>query len=256
MIDLHCHILHGLDDGASDLDESLALATAAANAGTSIMVATPHIRDDYPFDHALIAERTGLLNRELAKAGIALEVLAGGEVSLTKSAEMTDAELNQVALAGGPYLLVEGPYTDVGHILEAQLNELHARGFELVLAHPERSPSLCGDLDRVSSLVARGILCSITAGSMAGQFGRTVQRYTIEMLAAGLVHNVASDAHDARHRGPDLMHGFHALERSLPGITERARWFTGVIPSVVVAGAKRPPEAPSWNVSKRRRGRR
>jgi protein-tyrosine phosphatase len=197
LIDIHCHILPGLDDGPDDIEGSLALARTAVAGGTTTIVATPHIRDDYPFPIDVIDERLRELRAALAEEGIALEVLPGGEVSIDKSVDLSDEELSQVTLGRGPYVLVESPYGEATDFLERSLYDLQVRGFRPVLAHPERSPSFQDSPDRLATLVGRGVLTSITAGSMAGQFGRTVRGVSRTMLARALVHDVASDAHSA-----------------------------------------------------------
>lgn len=252
MIDLHCHILPGLDDGPADLDGSLELARVAVAAGTRTIVATPHIRDDFPFDPALIPGRVAQLNDVLRDEGVDLEVAVGGEVSVSTAADLDDATLRGVTLGGGPYLLVESPYTHATDMLEHNLFDLQVRGFRILLAHPERSPSFIRDIDRVARLVERGMRCSITAASMKGSFGRTVARFTAELFRGGLVHDVASDAHDAVRRGPDLKSGFRAVESDLPGLLESSHWFTHDAPAALLSGADLPP-APPRPAARRRR---
>lgn len=236
MIDLHCHILFGLDDGPDDLDATLELARTAAAAGTRKIVATPHIRDDHPFDLAMIPARTGEVNDALKREGIGLEVVTGGEVALSKAPELDDEALRGVALGGGPYLLVESPYTHATDLLEQQLFELQLRGFRLLLAHPERSPSFQTDAGRLGRLVDRGIACSVTSASLTGRFGRTVRRFSVQMLREGLVHDIASDAHDPTGRTPDLAAGLRAVEEELPRALDALDWFTVEAPSAMLAG--------------------
>src|SRR3954469_3514211 len=174
MIDIHTHILHGLDDGPAQLGGSLDFARAAVASGTTTIVATPHIRDDYPFDLDTRDEHMAQLRAALSEHEIPLELVSGGEVSLAKSLDMTTEDLQRVSLGGGPYLLVESPYGPATDLLEQTLFNLQTRGFRPVLAHPERSPSFQTDIDRLATLVERGIQTSITADSMTGRFGRTV----------------------------------------------------------------------------------
>ena len=241
MIDLHCHILPGLDDGPPSMDESLNLARASVKAGMRTVVATPHIRDDYPFDPAEIAPRTALLNRALVQHGIDLEVIPGAEVAVSMVAELDDPVLANLCLGQGPYLLIESPYTYVADLLESTLFDLQLRGFRPILAHPERSPCFIDDLRRLADAEGRGILCSVTAGSMAAQFGRHVARATRTMFVRGLVHNVATDAHGARTRTPSLWRGFEALNKELPGLIDQAGWYTEATPAAILAGAAMPP---------------
>ena len=216
MIDLHCHLLPGLDDGPATVEESLELARAACAAGIETIVATPHIREDYPFDPAEIAVRARELEQALGEAGIALRVMQGAEVAITRVPDLDQAALGALCLGAGPYMLVESPYTYATTILEETVFELQVQGFRPVLAHPERAPSFQQEPDRLVGLVERGVLCSVTAASMMGTFGRTVQRFTALIFSKQLVHNVASDAHDPVRRPVDLRGGFESLERDFP----------------------------------------
>ena len=252
MIDIHCHILPGLDDGPADLAGSLALAARAAAAGIETIVATPHIREDHPFPPSLIPERVAELNAELHAAGSTVRVVGGGELAISRVGDLDDATLHELCLGDGRYALVESPYTDVGELLEQSLFDLQTRGVRPVLAHPERSPSFIGRGDRMAELAGRGVLMSVTAASLAGRFGSTVRGFSMELYERGLVHTVASDAHDTRRRPPELLSAFESLETELPGALEQARWFTTEAPAAMLTGAELPPrpEAPA------RRGRR
>jgi protein-tyrosine phosphatase len=241
VIDLHSHVLPGLDDGPSNLEGSVALGRAAAEAGTRVLAATPHVRDDHPFPLQAIAERVNEVNAALAQRAVPLEVVAGAEVAVSKAVDLETHELRRLCLGDGPYLLVESPYTYAPGLLERVLFDLQSRGFKPILAHPERSPSFLSDIDRLARIVERGVLCSITAGSMAGAFGSTVQRFTADLFSRGLAHDVASDAHDANRRPPGLGEGFARLDKSLPGLVRQIDWFTVAAPAAVLDGGELPP---------------
>ena len=234
MIDLHCHVLPGLDDGPPDVDAAVMVARLAAADGTRTMVATPHIREDYPFDLDLIAERTDAVSERLGQEGVELGVVTGGEVGLSILSQLSEGDLERVCLGTSRSLLVESPYQEATDTVEDTLFNLQVRGFHPVLAHPERSPSFMKDPDRLETIVERGILCSVTAASMAGRFGRTVQRFSRVMFERGLVHDVASDAHDIRKRAPGLTAGFRLLDQQLPGVLERMDWFTRDVPTAIL----------------------
>ncbi|MGI8439249.1 MAG: tyrosine-protein phosphatase [Thermoleophilaceae bacterium] len=241
MIDLHTHILPGLDDGPATIEESLDLARAFVEAGTTTVVATPHVREDYRVDAARIGRAVAELHAALAVEEVALEVVAGGEVAVTKVLDLDEAELRAVALGEGPYVLVESPYTYTGELLERALFDVQLKRLRPLLAHPERSPCFLGDLPRLAALVERGVLCSITAGSMAGRFGGTVRAFTLRLFEAGLVHAVASDAHGLGGRPPGLLVGFERAEPDLPGVLDQAAWFTREAPEAILAGRDLPP---------------
>jgi protein-tyrosine phosphatase len=234
VIDLHCHVLPGLDDGPADVEASVMVARLAAADGTRTMVATPHIREDYPFDLALVAERTDALNARLEQDGVELRVVPGGEVALSRLSQLTQDELRGLTLASSRALLVESPNQAATDTVEDTLFKLQLGGFHPVLAHPERSPSFMKDPDRLEALVERGILCSVTAASMAGRFGRTVQRFARLLFERGMVHDVASDSHDIGNRSPGLTAGFRLLDQHLPGVLGQIEWFTRDAPTAIL----------------------
>jgi protein-tyrosine phosphatase len=244
VIDLHSHILPGLDDGPATMEGSLALARAAVDAGTRTILATPHINDHAEIGPALIAAGIEALRAALDRAAIPLEVLPGGEIAIWRLGDLDDETLRALALGGGPYLLVESPLSPVVGDFEPMVLDLHARGHRVLLAHPERCPAFQRDPARLERLVDAGALAQITAGSMSGGFGSTARRFTVALLREGLVHVVASDAHDHVKRPPGLRAGFPAVERDLPGIGEQAEWLTELVPRAVLDGAPAPVRPP------------
>jgi protein-tyrosine phosphatase len=240
VIDLHCHVLPGLDDGPGDIEGSVAVARLAAADGTRTMVATPHVREDYPFGLERIASLTSAVNERLEHDGVDLHVETGGEVALSRLSQLTEQELDTVCLGSSKSVLVESPYQEATDTVEDTLFNLQVAGFRPMLAHPERSPSFMTDPDRLEAIVERGVMCSVTAASMAGRFGRTVQRFTQVLFERGLVHDVASDAHDIRKRAPGLTAGFRLLDRELPGVLAQAEWFTSIAPTAILAGEPLP----------------
>ena len=244
MIDLHSHILPAVDDGPRTLDGSLELARAAVADGTRTILATPHVNDDPRIGPELVAERLAELRPALAEAEIPLEVLPGGEIAIWRLVDLDDAALRALALGGGPYVLVESPFSPVVGDFEPMVLDLHARGHRVLLAHPERCPAFQRDPARLERLADAGVLVQITAGSMVGAFGSTVRRFTAGLLRDGLAHVVASDAHDAVKRPPGLTAGFAALERELPGIGEQRPWLTEAVPRAILGGTPLPARPP------------
>jgi protein-tyrosine phosphatase len=236
VIDLHCHILPGLDDGPSNLDFSLAMARAAVESGTQLIVATPHIRADFNVDPAEIEPRVDLFNARLQRDRLPLRVLPGAEIGWATAPELDDTQLARLSLGSGRRVLLESPYGKKPVDIEGIIAGLATRGFQAVLAHPERCPLFQRDPERLRKIVADGALCSITAGSMLGRFGAPVRSYTIGMLRDGLVHDVASDAHDHLHRPPGLVDGFDDVKADLPGIERHSAWYTVTSPVAILAG--------------------
>jgi protein-tyrosine phosphatase len=240
VIDLHCHVLPGIDDGPETIDGSIALARAAATAGTRTIVATPHVNWRYPNTAEAVLEGVVELNERLAGEGVALEVLPGAEIALTRIGEIAREELGHLTLGGGTWLLVEPPFTAAATGLDTMLLELQRDGHQILLAHPERCAAFQRDPGMLEALVAGGILTSITAGSLVGQFGKEPRRFALELLHHGMAHNVASDAHDAVHRGPGI-----ASELEQAGLGPLSEWLTCAVPAAILNGRKAIPPRPA-----------
>jgi protein-tyrosine phosphatase len=245
VIDLHCHVLAGIDDGPETIDGSVALARAAAAAGTRTIVATPHVSWHYANDSATIAQLVAQTNAALAEAGVDVTVLGGAEIAITRAADLPAQELAALTLGGGPWLLVECPFTSVAIGLDELILELGEAGHGVVLAHPERSPAFQHDPQMLESLVRSGVLTSITAGSLVGRFGGTVSRFALGLMEAELVHNVASDAHDHEQRRPGM-----AEELRDAGLEAMTEWLTSGVPEAIIAGRDSLPPRPRIDFSK------
>jgi protein-tyrosine phosphatase len=246
MIDLHTHVLPGIDDGPADLDGSIALLRSAAAAGTKTVVATPHVREDYLEGPEPIAPAVVRVQDAAAAEGLEVAVVAGAEVAGTMLMDLDDSALDRLCLGEGRYVLVESPYHHLPINFADSVFDLQLRGYHPVLAHPERCVAFIDDRTRLVSLLERGVHTSITAGSMAGQFGSRVRELTTWLFSEGFVTNVASDAHDAIKRPPGLRRGFDALDEELPGLAGQMGWFTREVPAAMLAGADLPerPEPP------------
>ena len=240
MIDLHFHLLPGIDDGPRDLDAAVALARAAASAGVDTIVATPHVSWDWQNTPWTIADSARRMDAHLAQLAIPIRVRAGAEIALTRALDLHDEELRRLSLGGGPWLLIEPPHVSAAIGIEAVLMQLHRRGHRIVLAHVERCPAFIADVNMLDRLVQAGMLASMTAGSLVGRFGRTVQRFAQRLVTSGLIHNVASDAHDCNRRPPGL-----SQELASAGLRDQTAWLTEDVPAAVLAGSDIPP-APPW----------
>jgi protein-tyrosine phosphatase len=251
MIDLHCHVLPGIDDGPATIEDSLALARAAANAGTSTIVATPHVSWDHRNSADAIARLAVQLNAALRAKGVPIAIETGAEIAMTRVGDIDTAELRRLTLGGrGQWLLIEPPFTPVASGLEGVIADLQQRGFRILLAHPERSAALHRDRAMLERLVATGVLGSLTAGSLDGKFGSAVRRFSLELVRDELVHNVASDAHDEVKRAPTIL---GELERA--GLTALTEWSTEAVPAAILSGGTIPPR-PQVASQAARRGRR
>jgi protein-tyrosine phosphatase len=241
MIDLHCHLLPAIDDGPETVDGSIAMAHAHVESGVRCVACTPHVDWSTPNQAQDIRRRVDDLRVALVAHDVDLEVVPGGEVGLTRAIETDDEELTALRLGGGPWLLLEAPLgVQVG--IDTAVSMVAMRGHRILLAHPERCPAFHRDLDALTRLVDQGVLCQVTATALTGQFGRTVQRVATRMVDAGLIHVVASDAHDDRRRAPGLRE--HVEQAGFGHLTA---WLTEDVPAAILAGSAIParPSAPA-----------
>jgi protein-tyrosine phosphatase len=236
VIDLHCHVLPGIDDGPETIEGSLQIARAASADGAHTLVATPHVSLRYPNDAAVISRLVEELNGRLAAEGIAIDVRAGAEIALSSALDMAPERLAELGIGGGPWLLIEPPFAPAAAGLDAILLDIVRRGHRVVLAHPERCPAFHRDRAVLESVVRGGVLTSITAGSLVGRFGAEVRRFALGLLRDGLVHNVASDAHDDRSRPPGM-----AAELRRAGLEPLGAWLSREVPAAILAGGDLPP---------------
>lgn len=237
MIDLHSHILPGLDDGAATLEDALGIATAAVADGTRVIAATPHVRADYPTTPAQMEQQVDLLRQELRAADIPLELLPGGEIALDRLPELDDDELRRFGLAGNPkYLLLEAPYLGWPLGIANTFFQLQLSGFQVVYAHPERNGDVQASPERLAPLVERGMLVQLTAASLDGRLGPGPLKTGLRLLELGLAHLLASDAHSPDLRQIGLSAAAHAV-----GDDELALWLTEDVPAAIVSGGEIPP---------------
>lgn len=229
MIDLHCHLLPAIDDGPPDMAGAIAMARLHVAAGVRTVAATPHVSWDMPNEAAAIAAGLADVRAAIAAEGIPLEVVRGAEIDVHQAEELPDEALRELTLGGGRSLLLEAPLRE-GVLLEPMARELLERGYGVVLAHPERSPLLQGDAAALRRLATAGVVMQVTASSFAGRFGRSVQRYAEEMLAAGFVHTVASDAHDTLRRPPGI-----AAQLAAARIGDLAPLLAEEVPAAILA---------------------
>jgi len=245
VIDLHAHILPGLDDGPPNLDVSAEMAAEAVAGGTAVLAATSHVNHGFALRPAELASARELVAERLRADGIALEVIQGGEISLTRAGDLPDEELRELTLGGGRWLLLECPLGPTAASMEPAVRALQGRGFEILLAHPERSPALIRRPQQLERLLELGALGQVTSGSFAGQFGDTVRQAAFAMLERGHVHVLASDGHGPHHRPPDLRTALTALERRYDDAEEQFDWLVAQVPRALLAGEPLPARPPA-----------
>lgn len=247
MIDLHCHVLPGIDDGPPTTEGALAIARSSLAVGIGAVVATPHVSWHYPNTAATIGAAVRELRDRLSSERLELSVHAGAELAATRALDIEPEELADLRLGSGPWLLLEPPFAPVATGFDEIAYSLMRQGFRIVIAHPERCPAFHRDATMLNELVDVGALTSITAGSLTGRFGRHVQRFAAKLVDEQLAHNVASDAHDSTHRPPSI-----AAELESAGISGGLReWLTELVPAAILAGEPIPQRPPS-HLAKRR----
>lgn len=256
MLDLHCHILPGIDDGPSTMEESFELARQMAADDVRAVAATPHLRHDHPgVVPAELAGRCRQLEERLRAEGIELRVVPAGEVDVIWGLEASDEELRLVSyLQRGKDLLIETPYGPLPSTFEEMLFKLTLRGFRLTLAHPERNPTFHREPERLAALVERGTLVQVTASSLA----RPPKRSRSAALARKLVvegnaHLIASDMHGAIAPDRPTLRGGSEVALQLVG-SARTRWLVWDVPSAILQGEPLPPQPPAEE--RQRRGMR
>jgi len=219
LLDLHCHLLPAIDDGPANVNDAVALCQASWALGITTAVATPHFSHTYPTKSDAAEAAASLLRAELAEQGCGLELLVGAEISIHNLHQLDRAALRRRTLGSGNCLLIEPPFGDGPDSIELMINDLMVDGFDVLIAHPERSGYLHSRPEILQRLVARGAYGSVTAASLQGKFGRSVKKEALRLCAAGLIHNVSSDAHDVRSRQPGLDTGRKPVE-GLPAQSE------------------------------------
>jgi protein-tyrosine phosphatase len=239
MIDLHSHILPGVDDGPTTIEESLELARRAASDGVRLIAATPHVRDDYPTEPATMERLVAEVRTAIQTAGIPLEVRPGGEIAIDWLDRLSEDDLGRFGLGGSPrYLLVEFPYAGWPLSLHEWIFRLVTRGVTPVIAHPERNAEVQHDPLQLRPLVDAGALVQITAASLDGRVGRSAQTAANELLRRGFAHLLASDAHTPDVREAGLAQAVEAIEDP-----QLARWLTWEVPMAIVTDGV-PPRRP------------
>jgi protein-tyrosine phosphatase len=212
MIDIHSHILPGLDDGARRQEEALAMVRQAASAGTTDIVATPHANEEFRFDEVATEQRITELQ---SACGATPRIHYGCELYLTP--ENIDDALRfpaRYSIAGRGYLLIEFSDLLIPKTAGEILRRFVVTGMRPIVAHPERNPILRGRLDELAGWVEEGCLVQVTAQSLEGRFGRRAKACSEELIARGLVHFLASDGHETTHRPPVLDGAWRTVEQS------------------------------------------
>lgn len=215
MIDLHCHILPGIDDGAKDIEDSIDMARAAVSEGITHILATPHYKNGH-WDNekkdilALVDE----LQEELDARDIPLTIFPGQEVRINgELLEDIKEEKIQFIDEGKQYVLIEFPTPSIPAYTESLFFELQKEGITPIIVHPERNHAVLKDPNALLPLIEKGALAQLTAASYTGGFGKNIQKVSKQLVEANLVHFIASDAHNVSSRSLHMKEAYRKLEK-------------------------------------------
>jgi protein-tyrosine phosphatase len=203
MIDIHCHILPAVDDGARSLEDSIAMGRAAAEQGIRTIVATPHHRNNQFYNKRDdIIRSVKELNRVFNEEEIPVKILPGQEVRIYgELMEGIDTKEILPVNINTPYILIELPSSSVPKYTKELLYNLQIEGYTPIIVHPERNNEFLENPDKLYELVKSGVLTQITAGSIVGNFGKKIKEFSKQILQADLTHFIASDSHNLQRRG-------------------------------------------------------
>lgn len=258
-VDIHCHLLPSIDDGAKDEADSLAMARMAIEHGVDSIIVTPHQLGNFAFNQGdAIRQRTKTLQALLRQEGIPLALLPGADVRIEDG--MIDQLLSGEVLSLGDHrkhVLLELPH-ELYFPLEPVLDALTQQGMVGILSHPERNQGILQQPRLIESLVDYGCLMQVTTGSFVGGFGPASQQLAEKMAQRGMVHFLSTDGHGAKSRRPRMQDGFEAASR-LAGEEAATKW-CGHFPRAVFEGREVPsgrvattkPKQAGWSFWKRR----
>jgi protein-tyrosine phosphatase len=271
LIDLHCHLLPGIDDGSKDLEMSLAMARMASSEGISTIACTPHILPGvYNNTGPAIRAAVARLRQSISEAGIPIALVTGADVHVAPDLGIQLREGRALTLNDSRYLLLEPPHHLLPPRLEDLIFGLQTVGYVPIVTHPERLSWIEGHYDLIERFAYNSILMQITAGSLMGQFGRRPRYWAERMLDDGLCHLLATDAHNTERRAPRLAEAREFVAQRLGEeeatnlVLKRPQGILNnlspaELPALPQVGAPRTQsgaEAPSWaNVLKRFRRR-
>lgn len=215
MVDLHCHLLPGVDDGSKNMDISLRLANEATKDGITHALLTPHHMNGRYINHKQdVIRLTSQFREQLKIHNIPLKVFPGQEVRI--NGELLDA-LNRddilFADTGSHYLMLEFPDDDVPYYTNRMVYDLQQRGIKPVIVHPERNTMIMNKPSILYELLEKGCLSQITASSYVGTFGKKVEKFSRQLITAGQGYVFASDTHDLPGRKYEMRQAFHKLSK-------------------------------------------
>lgn len=214
MIDIHAHILPGVDDGAQTLEESMKLIEQAVKEGITDIIATPHAYNPhYDVSKSVVLEKMELLNAEIKKQNLSINIHSGQEIRVQDSTIEKLASGEALTLADSKYVLIELPTANIPAYTVQIIQGILSLDKVPLIAHPERNRAIAEKPSRLLKLINHGALAQITAGSLAGHFGRNIQKLSLQLVDANLVHTYGSDVHNPKTRPFLFDAGLRYLEK-------------------------------------------
>ncbi|MGL5330736.1 MAG: tyrosine-protein phosphatase [Peptostreptococcaceae bacterium] len=213
MIDMHCHILPGVDDGAENIDESIEMARIAQSEGITKIVCTPHFHPDFEYTMGdVLFDEVQSLNKELRKNNIDVEVYIGNELYYSNEVIEDLKELDFYTLNDSKYLLIEFSPMNLPKNLADVVYEIKLKGYVPVLAHVERYNSVIENPNVIYDCIKEGAIIQVNASSILGKHGKEIKKTTEILLDNNMVHIVASDAHGSERRRPQLKEAYEYVK--------------------------------------------
>lgn len=216
MIDIHTHILPGIDDGAADWNDTLNMARAAVAEGITTMIATPHHANGRYYNTAVeVLEYTRYINEKLTEEGVPITICSGQEIRWHHDWLEAWFRKELLPLADSSYVLIELPSTRIPNEIYELIHELNILKLKPIIAHPERNAEIMKHPERLAELIERGAFAQVTSHSLLGGFGRRIEKMAWTLCKSGLIHIVSSDAHHVKLRGFRLSEAYAVIRERM-----------------------------------------
>ncbi len=236
MIDVHSHIIPGVDDGASNIDESVEIAVTAEKAGVKTLFATPHaldLADSTSWDH--VNQGFDDLKKRVARENIDIEIVRGAEIFITPDLPKRIKENKKLTINGqGRYILLELPLLEIPDFTEQVIFDLIVCGVIPIIAHPERYVKIWEEPNRLFDFIKRGALTHVNSGSLTGRYGKNAQKTAKLLISHNLIHMMGSDIHSSSTGAYTFAEGFRII-KEISG-PDRALEMVTSIPANIIKG--------------------